>query len=90
MEELLICPTCKNKSVEIIENCGNGMLIVACIYCDLPQDDHHDEPYINHCWNCGDDIDSRNSIASHISGMGYYCNYCGKDLSEWKAMMAAA
>jgi len=67
-----------------VEDCGNGFKIVACMYCDLPQDDGF--VYENHCWNCGNDIDSRNSKQSVLPNMGYHCNSCGKDLSEWKGI----
>jgi len=40
--------------------------------------------YINHCWNCGCIIDSRVCRRSQTPGMGYHCNTCGKDLTEWK------
>lgn len=41
-------------------------------------------PYINVCWNCHTDVDSRINKKSPIPNMGYICGNCGKDLSEWK------
>lgn len=42
------------------------------------------EPYINHCWNCHSDIDSRVQKKSPIPRMGYICGQCGMDLTGWK------
>ena len=81
------CPKCKQNSIFEIEDLGGGFTIAACIYCDLPQEEEHWGIYENHCWNCGFGIDSRYSIQSIIPGMGYYCGWCGKDLSEWKLRM---
>lgn len=41
-------------------------------------------PYINVCWNCHCDIDSRVNKKSTTPNMGYVCGNCGKDLTEWK------
>ena len=40
--------------------------------------------YINHCWNCGDTINSLSCRKSLTPGMGYHCNSCGEDLTKWK------
>lgn len=50
--------------------------------CGLPEMDY--KVYINHCWNCGDTINSLTCAKSLTPGMGYYCQSCGKDLTEWK------
>jgi hypothetical protein len=52
--------------------------------CLCGQEQEEAKPYINHCWNCYHDIDSRVCKPSPYVGMGYICNHCGKDLSEWK------
>ncbi len=46
------------------------------------------EPYITQCWNCQDKIDSRVNLRSSNYRMGYICNHCGKDLSEWRRFAA--
>jgi len=45
----------------------------------------HVQIYINHCWNCRSIIDSRICTMSSALGMGYHCNRCGKDLTEFKS-----
>ena len=78
------CPTCKQQSIVMIEKLRGGFWIGACLYCDLPQEEDGFAIYTNHCWNCGWGIDSRFNNPSLIPGMGYICNHCGKDLTEWK------
>jgi hypothetical protein len=80
------CPTCNLQSVIEIERLSSGLIVGACIYCDLPQEEERFDIYQNHCWNCGYGIDSRYSRPSLIPGMGYHCSnpLCGKDLTEWK------
>lgn len=84
MLENAVCPKCKLKTIVPLEVLTSGHIIGACLYCDLPQEDDHFHIYENHCWNCGYGIDSRFNRPSPIEGMGYICNYCGKDLLEWK------
>ena len=57
----------------------HGDIIAKCPKCNP-------EPpsYTTHCWNCYETINPAVSIKSTIPGMGYKCNYCGKDLLEWK------
>ena len=73
--------------MEPVCECGSTLIQIdetswACIFCDLPQEDM-EYYYTSVCWSCGNDIDSRTCRKSLISGMGYHCNLCGKDLSEW-------
>lgn len=79
-----VCPICKQHSMIEIEKLQGGYVVMACLYCDLPQEDDQFAIYQNHCWNCGYGIDSRFSTPSQLPGMGYCCGYCGKDLTEWK------
>ena len=79
-----VCPTCKQQTMIEIEKLQGGFVVMACLYCDLPQEDDHFAVYQKHCWNCGYGIDSRFSAPSLLPGMGYVCGYCGKDLTEWK------
>ncbi len=79
----LVCPTCNQRSMLEIEFAGSNLLM-ACLYCDLPQEEDGFAIYQNHCWNCGYGIDSRFSHPSPFPDMGYLCGYCGKDLTEWK------
>jgi hypothetical protein len=55
--------------------------------CGLPKEDPKNISYINHCWNCGTEIDSIFCVESSTPGMGYHCKLCGKDLKEWKENM---
>lgn len=79
-----VCPICKQQSMIEIENLAGGVSVMACMYCDLPQEEDGFAIYQNHCWNCGFGIDSRFSVPSQFPGMGYICGWCGKDLTEWK------
>lgn len=79
-----ICPTCKQQSMIEIDQLAGGLVIMACLYCDLPQEEDGFYIYQNHCWNCWYEIDSRFCNPSPIPDMGYVCNHCGKDLTEWK------
>lgn len=79
-----MCPTCKQQSMIEIEQLAGGLIIMACLYCDLPQEEDHFYIYQNHCWKCGYGIDSRFSAPSPIPDMGYICGNCGRDLLEWK------
>lgn len=81
MNNIPLCE-CGAELIEI-ERCGSAF-IMACMYCDLPQEEDSFYIYQNHCWNCGYGIDSRFCKPSNIPGMGYHCNTCGKDLTEWK------
>lgn len=62
--------------VNDINRCIMGSLII-----NLSE---FEKPYQNVCWNCRHTIDSRFSLKSNTPDMGYYCNQCGKDLTEWK------
>jgi len=74
------CPTCTNK---MIPDPVGGW---DCLFCRTEGTEPvcYKSPYINHCWNCGFKIDSRNSTKSVIPNMGYHCRNCKKDLWEWK------
>ena len=80
-----ICQACKSPMV-IIEECGNDIQIVACMYCDMPQ-----EPvefrYESVCWRDGTPIDSRTCVKSDKPGGGWVCPTCGADLWDWKLRM---
>lgn len=80
----IVCPTCKQQSMIEIEELQGGFVVMACMYCDLPQEEDSFYIYKNHCWNCGFGIDSRFSQISSLPNMGYICGWCGKDLTEWK------
>lgn len=84
IDNLAVCGQCGNRSIVILDALTDGSFIGACMYCDLPQEEDEFYIYQNHCWNCGFGIDSRFSVPSRISGMGYHCGRCGKDLTEWK------
>jgi hypothetical protein len=73
---LSIAPTCK---------CGAKKVMLEgmtwhCIYCDIFHETLY-FVYVNHCWNCTADIDSRFCIKSTNPTAGYHCNYCGMDLA---------
>jgi len=76
-EETLVVPKCNECGFDIIDfTCG----------CGLPEFDEksYRKTYVNVCWNCRSSIDSNQCVKSSIPGMGYHCNICGKDLSEYK------
>jgi hypothetical protein len=70
-----VVPRCKDCKAEIIN--------AECL-CGLPEEDPKAKIYSNHCWNCSSSINSLNCVKSSTPGMGYHCNCCGKDLTEWK------
>ena len=72
-EEVWMCPQC---DVPTMEDCQDS--ITQALSLIAP------DPYINICWNCHTDIDSRTCQKSSTYGMGYHCPYCGHDLTEWK------
>ncbi len=76
-----IC-ACGREKVCVLSEPGTE--VWECILCDRPQEIN---PYINVCWNCKCSIDSRVCHKSMSLGMGYHCNCCGKDLTEWKQKM---
>jgi len=78
-------PKCTKCGMEMVEVDNTGKFqAFACADCDMPGEPHW--IYQNHCWNCGSDISSEDCKHSSIPGMGYVCNYCGKDLVEWHLM----
>jgi len=76
-----ICPKCLSKM--ICMEVYHDHQIWVCMYCDLPQEEI-ECCYTSVCWSCGSDIDSRTCRKSDTPTMGYHCNLCGKDLTEWK------
>jgi hypothetical protein len=78
------CQTC-GAIMMVVEDCGNGITIVACMYCDDP------EPieflYEAVCWKDGTPIDSRTCVKSDKPGGGWKCPTCGSDLWDWKLRM---
>ena len=70
-----IAPTCRCGAKKVLLEGG----IWACIYCDI----FHETlefVYINHCYHCYADIDSRYCLKSVVPNAGYHCSYCGRDL----------
>ena len=69
------------------QRCGSPQNTPECVFCTPQQQlfpPINIPVYLNHCWNCKSAIDSRVCRKSEIPGMGYHCNSCGKDLTEWK------
>ncbi len=66
--------------------CGAPINTPECVFCTKPPlfPPMPTAVYINHCWNCKANIDSRVCRKSETPGMGYHCPVCGKDLTEFK------
>lgn len=72
------CPTCGTALVKY----GKGFCEWECPICDSPQEEES-APYINHCWYCGEKIDSRDCEPSPFINGGFICNNCGRELTEF-------
>lgn len=78
------CDKCGSKLI-VVEECGNGIIIMSCMYCDDPEP--IDFVYESICWKCGVQIDSRKCLKSNKPGGGWICLSCGADLHDWKVSM---
>ncbi len=76
MGQIINCLKCGSE----MENLGGAAY--ACIFCDMPGEP--ERRYEDHCWNCGEKIDSKYCNKSLTPGMSYHCRYCGHDLTGWK------
>lgn len=74
-----VCPDCNGPIFPIS---GTDDFICPCELMRSSND--NTRVYINHCWNCKAPINSDTCMLSLNPGMGYICNECGKDLTEWK------
>jgi hypothetical protein len=76
----LKCDRCDNTLI-VEDVLTDGSFIASCPSCDMPTPPEY--VYINHCWKCGGNIDSRNCMKSLIPNMGYHCKSCGEDLTNY-------
>jgi len=82
--EAPLCPVCK-CSMFFVEDCGDGLTIWSCMYCDDPEPMGFQYEAI--CWQCGEPIDSNLCQKSKKPGGGWDCNKCGADLYDWKVIV---
>lgn len=84
MSQQLLFPTIIIPDLSKCNLCGFDIQDSMC-GCGLPEEDTRlYSTYINHCWNCKSAINSDICKLSNTPEMGYHCNLCGKDLTEWK------
>lgn len=79
------CDRC-GQVMELIEDCGGGVQIFACGYCDLGGKEHS-EPIIYGrtftCFHCSLYQTVGEERRSKTPNMGHHCLRCGKDLTEY-------